>query len=311
MRTERYIDLHTHTTFSDGVLTPRALLAKARQYNLSAIAITDHDSVKAHNRETQQKAKREGVELISGVELSTKDTDEMSYHILGLLLRTSHPTLQSILDDLQTRRGEYARDVLEKLEALGYHVPQMIDTDTKEQTITKAYLAQTILHNRLNRTRLLKEFGQMPTQGQFIEATMIRGKAAYVVQQHPLLPEQAVDIIHTAGGLALLAHPTFYLMKGESIDALCKKLQRWNVDGLEAINVQYERSNADCLVDRSDELIQVAKRNNLGISGGSDFHTDDTQEIGKFIDLGFANYPSRRVPYRILNGLRKRLQSKV
>lgn len=175
---------------------------------------------------------------------------------------------------------------------------------SENSTIIKAHISRAVLDNKKNVERLVKEFGKIPTEGEFCEAWLIRGKPAFVKGSKDLHPIKAIETIKMAKGLALLAHPSFNIMMGELFDLLCEKFVNWGIDGFEAINVQYDRSNNDVEVQHIDEFIEFATKKGLVISGGSDFHHDDEKLIGKFIDLGFRNYP-RKVPYSILENLRR------
>jgi 3',5'-nucleoside bisphosphate phosphatase len=303
---EGLIDLHTHTNHSDGELTPSELLDKARRYGLAAISITDHETVSPYSSETARHAEQAGVELVPGIEISTQGAKDNPYHILGLLIDPSNQALNSQLEDMQTQRIWYARTMCDLLEgAMGLE----IDRDALFEgggIITKGNIARAVVGDPGNTSRLKHLFdGDVPTEGRFIEATMIKGKPCYIERPGVISPQHAVDLIHGANGVALLAHPAFYVMKGEPLEELCGRAVSWGIDGLEAINVQHDKSKGDQRVDLTDKFTTFAVKNNLVISGGSDYHTDKPN-FGKHIDLGFRNYPGRSVPYTVLDNLRQR-----
>lgn len=300
----KIIDLHTHTIYSDGFLTPQQLLKRAKNYGLAAIAIADHDTINAYIDKTFEIASKLGIELVPGIEFSTRDQNSNKYHILGLLIDLKNPDLLKLTKRLKEERIEEATKVSGILKKLGWKI-DLEKLLNEPGTITKAHISRAVLKNKENFQKL-KEFfkGKMPTEGEFTETFLIKGKPAYLKDDKPLSPQEAISVIHKAKGLAILAHPSFNIIKGESFSELCEKFVAMGIDGFEAINVQYDKSENDKEVEHIDQFIKFAKDNNLLISGGSDFHHDKQELIGKFIDLGFKNYP-RKVPYSILEDLKK------
>ncbi|MCX7928705.1 MAG: PHP domain-containing protein [Patescibacteria group bacterium] len=299
---KRFIDLHTHTIYSDGTFTPEQLLNKAKAYGLVAISITDHDTVKAYSPQLFNLADKLEIELVPGVEFSTRDEDSNKYHILGLLIDLNSADLNNLTNLLNEDRIKEASLVCDLLNSYGWEIDREM-LFNEPGTITKAHISRAVLGCEKNRTRLIKEFGKVPTEGSFCEAWLIKGKPAYVSGQRHLHPKQAIETIKNAKGLAILAHPSFNIMAGEDFNSLCNKFINWGIDGFEAINVQYDRSNGDVEVQHIDEFTKFAREKGLVISGGSDFHHDDESLMGKFIDLGFRNY-SRKVPYSVLEELK-------
>ncbi len=303
---DKYIDLHTHTNYSDGLFTPRQLLERAKAYNLAAISIADHDTTRAYTSETFEIAKNLSIELVPGIEFSTRDDDSNKYHILGLLIDLESKDLYKLTHRLNEERIAETKLVCGLLDGLGWNIDQEKLLD-EPGTITKAHISRAVLFNEKNKQKLHKEFNKMPTEGEFCEAILIKGKPAYVKGGHHLHPSEAIETIKKAGGLSLLAHPSYNLIMGESFESLCNKFVNWGINGFEAINVQYDRSNNDNEVQHIDQFINYSKEHNLVISGGSDFHHDNEELIGKFIDLGFKNY-DKKVPYSVLENLKKEQQ---
>jgi len=303
------IDLHTHTNYSDGALSPRELLARAHAYQLAAISITDHDTVVAyHEGQAIEIARSIGVELVPGIEWSTRDEHDRKYHILGLLIDVSHPDILRTTSMLAQRRLLQAQRTCERLRELGWHV----DVTTlleRPGTVTRAHIALAITAHPKNAERLQEVFGRIPNQGELIESLLIRGKPAYVPADDNLSPQEAISLTHTAGGLAILAHPAFNIMHGENIDELCERLARLGIDGFEAINIQYD-PHTSREVRLIEEFRTQAQARGLVISGGSDFHTSDKTTIGAHVDLGMANVDVI-VPYSVLSDLRERVSSRT
>lgn len=300
----KFIDLHTHTIYSDGFLTPEELLNRAKNYNLAAIAIADHDTTNAYTDKTSKIASKLGVELVPAVEFSTRDENSNKYHILGLLIDLKNPELAKLTKRLKQERVDEAVNVSHLLDKLGWKI-NLEKLLNEPGTITKAHISRAVLENKENFENLKKFFkGKIPTEGEFTESFLIKDKPAYIKDDKPLSPKEAIDVIHKAKGLAILAHPSFNVMKGENFNNLCEKFLQLGIDGFEAINVQYDRSENDKEVEHIDQFIKFCQDNNLVISGGSDFHHDKEELIGKFIDLGFKNYP-RKVSYSVLEDLKK------
>lgn len=278
------------------------LLDMASAYGLSALAITDHDTVSAYTPAVTQHAKELGIELVPGIEFSTTDTDGNKYHVLGLLIDVENRELLKLTAQLKQRREKTTAAIAALLGMLGW----ILDADAvrgDSDVVTKAHIARAVLNDQRNAPQLLKAFGRVPTEGEFIEATMSRGKPAFVKSADELSPQEAIRVIHASGGVTLLAHPSFYVMRGEALEPLCAKFVEWGIDGFEAINVQFDKSNGDREVEHIEAFAAAAQTYGLTISGGSDFHHDDETRMGKFIDLGFKN-DHRSVPYEVLTRLK-------
>ena len=298
---EQYIDLHTHTTYSDGSCSPEEVIKKAKEYGLEAIAITDHDTVEAYNEEIFELAKSIGIELVTGIEFSTKDENNNKYHIVGLLIDLGNEELNIVIKNLKQGRKNEANEMFNLLEEQGYKVNR--ERFFKNiNTVTKLHIAKEIVDNVENNSLLEKELGNNKSNGSFIEKIMnnlsIKNPKKY------LTPLDAINIIHEAKGLALLAHPSFYIAKGENIGGLCEKFLNLGIDGFEAVSVIYDRSDNDKEYQHIKELTNFCIKNSLIITGGSDFHVKEDKKIGKLIDVGFKNHKFK-VPYSVLEGLKE------
>lgn len=297
------IDLHTHTNCSDGDLSPKELLDLAAQKGLVALAITDHDTVAAYSNDTYEHARALNVELVSGIELSTRGSDGGKYHVLGLLIDVGDAQLKFATNDIAAKRKETAGLICSKLNKTGWFVDQS-GLLNKLTVVTKAHIAQSVLADPRNRVKLTSTFSGIPSVGQFIERFMIKGKACFVEQPDSITPQRAIELIHMTKGVAILAHPTFNILKGEDPQSLCDKFVQMGIDGFESIYIQYDRSRGDEPHDNREFLEQYSRDHDLVISGGSDFHTS-TESMGKVIDLGFDNH-EWSVPYSVLEQLKNR-----
>src|SRR5579872_1396272 len=137
-------DLHTHTNFSDGSLSPIDLLEKAHEYGLDTLAITDHDTVAAYSEETTRHAGKLGISLVPGIELSTRDEDGYRFHILGYGIDLDNPSLKTAIDLMRVRRIDHVRVMHEFLKSLGY-VADISGLMTSDATPTKAHVADAVV----------------------------------------------------------------------------------------------------------------------------------------------------------------------
>ena len=279
---KRLIDLHIHTNFSDGVLSPKEVIDEAVKNDVSAIAIADHDTVEAYDEAFYAYAKKKEITVIPAVEISTK-TEKTGIHILGYDLDVSNPELKQKLYSLRNARHEYLYRVASKLEQFGYivNVEQLSQIDA----VTKAHIALDVVQNPKNEHLLFKTFHKIPDKGTFIETMMNEGCPAYVINE-TITPKEAANFIRSAGGKVILAHPVSYTyednLTDEEILKIAKDIQ---VDGIEA-NYLY----IDCNGNRINEMKKwntIAKEHHFITTIGSDFHQHD----GIHPEIGFINEP--------------------
>lgn len=282
------IDLHTHTSFSDGELLPAELFARAKANNVGTISITDHDTVAPYdNPETFIAAEEAGLELIPGVEISTTDHAGRRFHVLGLHVDTNNTELRPWLDGLAASRKEYAEQVSRQFITAGWSVD--VSEFAPLAIVSKAHIAGTIIEDPANRDKLVREFGSVPSRGLFIEATMNQGKPFYLPRKEGPLPKTAVEKIHAAGGVAVLAHPVSCLYEQDmSMDDIEDCVVNAGIDGLEAIYYYFSKSMGDRKVNRVKQFISLSQKLGALVTGGSDFH-GDTVLLGRFTDLGMPD----------------------
>ena len=144
----KQIDLHMHTNKSDGVLTPKQIIDEAVKANLQAISITDHDTIDAYNDETIKYAKEQGIELIIGVEISTK-SDRCGIHVLGYNFDINNEEFKQKLDKIRNAGHDYLKAVAKKLEALNYKIN--VEELDKIKSVTKAHISKDIIENEANK----------------------------------------------------------------------------------------------------------------------------------------------------------------
>ena len=282
---KKRIDLHIHTTKSDGVLTPKEVIDEAYKNGVSVIAITDHDTIDAYNEEIFKYAEDKNIKLISGVEISTK-IKKCGIHVLGYNFDLGNKEFQEKLCKIRNARHDYLHKVAEKLNELGYYLnAKELD---KIDAVTKAHIALDIINNEKNKELLLENFNHIPSKGEFIETIMNENCPAYV-RKETVTPKQAAEIIRAANGKVVLAHPVAYIYEDNLTDEdITNIISDMKPDGLEA-NYLYVDRKSNKIIDETKKWNEFAKNNNLFVTIGSDFHNKDwlKPEIG-FVNTNFC-----------------------
>lgn len=243
-------DLHIHTTFSDGRLTPEEVLAAASKVGLSNIAITDHDTIDGirHLYENEKDSVK-GLNIIPGIELSAQ-IDDREVHILGYNIDIYSSELTDGLVEIGEDRWQRLVLMLEKLQELKY--------DVSEAEVLKVAGASSSV-SRSHVARVLVKKGFFPTARLAFDELLGEGKPCYV-PRYRVEAEAAVNLIRAAGGSPVLAHP---LLIGD--DAVVSKVLKLDVAGIE---VYYPQHNGEDV----QRYGQLAELHGLLKTGGSDFH---------------------------------------
>ena len=271
------IDLHIHTNKSDGLLSPKEIIDEAKRKHVQTIAIADHDTVDAYTDEVYNYAKDNEIELITAVEISTK-TKKCGIHVLGYNIDTSSKYLNESLKKIRNARHDYLHDVANKLIEMNYILN--INKLDMIEAVTKAHIAMDIISNKTNEKQLLKQFGHIPSKGEFIETIMNENCPAYV-KKETVTPKEAAEIIRKAGGKVVLAHPVAYVYEDNlKINEILEIINDMKADGLEANYIYTDRNNN--IVNEIEKWNKFAEENNLFVKIGSDFHMEDRNhaEIG-------------------------------
>ena len=264
------IDLHMHTTCSDGALSPFEIIDEAKNNGLDTIAIADHDTVSAYTEELEEYAKKQNIKLIHAVEISTK-INKCGIHVLGYNIDINNEELNIKLEKLRNARHDYLYNVANKLKELGYAVN--LEELDKVDAVTKAHIALDVVNNKDNEEKLLKEFNHIPNKGEFIETIMNEGCKAYV-KKETITPKEAATLIKKAGGKAVLAHPVAYSYEDNlSLEDTKNLLIDMDADGVEAYYIYIDRDNNKH--NDIEKWKKFALDNNKFVTIGSDFHNKD------------------------------------
>lgn len=275
----RQIDLHTHTTCSDGTLTPTELVNYAKEKNLSAVAITDHDNFDGV-AEAIKAGETNDIEVISGIEMST-DYEDKEIHIVGLFVDTNNKKFNSELISLKEKRKKRNLLAVEKLNNLGIDITyEELESISKNKIITRAHFA-----------KLLIQKGYISSVKECFDKYMGEGMPAYV-KREVIPPKETISLINNSGGIAILAHPLLYKLSELKLNEMLDYLKSCGLKGMECIY----STHTD---EETEFLTSIAKKHNLKISGGSDFHGENKPNL----DLG-TGYGKLFVPYSVLENLR-------
>lgn len=273
------VDLHTHTSCSDGTFTPEELVEYAADKNLSAVAITDHD-ILSGIEEAQAAGDRLGIEVISGVEVST-EYEGSDIHIVGLFIDIFNRELNLKLDAMREKRTKRNMLVVEKLQDIGLKITfDDVKNAAQGGIITRAHFAKA-----------LRNKGYISSNQEAFDRYIGRGKPAYV-KREVLDWRETISVINNAGGIAVMAHPLLYKFSKARLENIVSDMAMHGLKGIEAYYSTHSPSDVKYIK-------MIADKNKLKISGGSDFHGANKPKL----DLA-TGYGSLAVPYNVLEGLR-------
>ncbi len=256
--TGRRIDLHIHTTASDGTLSPSEAVRSAVANGISILGVADHDTTEGI-REAQDAAKTMDLTLVPGVELSVGQA-EREIHVLGYFFNPAEPQLQAALLKLRGARDQRNEHIIERLKQIGAPITlERVRQISGGGTIGRPHIAKALV-----------EAGHVSSEGEAFGRYLARGKPGYVGRER-LSPAEAAAVIKQAGGVPVLAHPAKLNAK-----RLIEELLDQGMEGIEV----YHSDHTDV---ESEMLLEIARRRGLLVTGGSDSHgphSDRPIEIG-------------------------------
>jgi predicted metal-dependent phosphoesterase TrpH len=246
------IDLHIHSTMSDGTMTPTELVDLAQKKGLKAIALTDHDTFAGYN-EASRRGSDVGLEVLSGIELSVTMKDN-HLHLLGYLFDCEDQVFLGHIEKLQQARDVRNDEIIARLNALGITVTghELAEISGSGQT-GRPHIAKLLLNKKIVRS-----------MDEAFDTYLGRSGSVYV-SRFSYEVEEAVDFVHQAGGVAVLAHPYHLLKDDIENGALLGRLKSIGLDGVEAYYPTHIRKFRK-------QLIKLAEKYGLFITGGSDYH---------------------------------------
>jgi hypothetical protein len=248
------IDLHTHTTASDGRLSPAQLVARASSAGLTVLAVTDHDTAAACGAVAEGCAKA-GIEFVPGIEITAALMGD-DVHMLGYFFDPRSPALESFLESQRRRRLDRVREMIDRLARFDIRLDAEAILRPGIEDATKSAGRPWI-------ARALVAGGYVKTTGEAFDRWLARDRPAFV-PRFAATPAEVIARIHDAGGLASVAHPGL-LGRDEWISGFAGA-------GLDAIEAHHTRHDADATA----HYRALAERLQLGVSGGSDFHGDES-----------------------------------
>ena len=271
------IDLHMHSTFSDGTLTPTELIDKAVAVKLSVISLTDHDCLDGVP-EAIEAGRAKGVEVLTGVELSCEYRDR-DLHVLGYGMDHHNQSIQDALHMFRQTRHKRGIKIIEKLNALGINIePAEVLAKAGEGALGRPHIAAVLV-----------EKGVVSRTGEAFDKYIAEGGPAYEPKYKMSAPE-AIAFIQNAGGLAFIAHPGIFLENTEELHDLIK-------EGFDGVEVYHSTHSAN----RTKALKEIAESSGLLISGGTDFHGFPGRDVMGTIDI----------PYSVWENIRDRLAQSI
>jgi len=245
-----YIDLHTHSTASDGIYSPTELLHRAKEIGLRVLALTDHDSTGGLD-EAAGVAKKLDIDFIPGIEINT-DVIGGEIHVLGYFIEYTRPAFQAILKVLRDARERRGQRMVELLNAQGINVAWERVREIALGSVGRPHVAQALL-----------EAGYVQTIGEAFDKYIGAGCFAYV-PRYRLLPEDAVRLITSANGLPVLAHP----LDWPGLEELHNWLPRLCEAGMVGLETYY----GPYTIEDEQQLRALADEYGLIPTGGTDFH---------------------------------------
>jgi hypothetical protein len=289
---QKLVDLQVHSTYSDGSLKPSELFRMAKKSGVKILVVCDHDSA-GGMFDVEKAARQYGFPFISGIEVTVTFKGE-ELHLLGYGFNYKHQAIKKAGQFYVNSRFNRIKKMITNLNRLGYAVTFAQVRKRAEKIIGRPHLADEVIFNKKNKIALIKNFGFVPDRSQFIAKYLIKGASAYAEKKN-LTAKDAIKLIHDAGGYAFISHPlgrryspdlSLWPVKGTWKSNLMA-LKNLGLDGIEAYA-------SDHYAQDIYNLLKFAKRNNLEVSGGSDFHNFNIPGL----PLGHIS-KSRAVPYSI------------
>lgn len=266
-----YIDLHTHSTCSDGTYTPREIADTVIKKGITPFSITDHDNIAAYNEDLPID---EDIVLIPGVEISA-EFSKGTLHILGYGIDPTHEQLRETLEELLTFRLNRNRNMLAKMDVLGWDITmEELIAEAKGEVIGRPHFAN-----------LMYRKGYVSSYQEAFDRYLAKGAPLYLDKKR-LSPQDSIDLITKAGGIPVMAHPYQTKREGEELEVLVKELKEMGLQGMEAFYSQHTPQ-------MTQQYLDMAEKYGLSVTAGSDFHGANKPDI----ELGMEVSAQRLRPF--------------
>ena len=278
------IDLHIHSTFSDGTLTPKEIVKKAEQSGISVIALTDHDTF--NGLDDFLSVKSDKIEKVKGIEISVQMRD-FNFHLVGLFIDYMNEEFAEKINYLKKARIDRNRKIVSKLNELGFGISYEELEKIAGEEIGRPHFSELLIRK-----------GYFKDKREVFDKLLKKGAPAYF-DKFRYDPLEAINLVKKkAKGISILAHPGLLPFKRKEKYKIIKELKEAGLDGLE---VYYSEHTAE----EVQFLEQVAKELNLVVSGGTDFHGDNKQGIS--LGVGRGNL---KIDYNVYEKLKKLWEAK-
>ncbi len=255
------IDLHVHSTHSDGSDTPDELVCRGKRAGLSAMALTDHDNMGGAEAFLAA-CRTRGLSGLAGVEISADVGEGLgTLHVLGYGVNPGHPLVRESLGRVLDGRARRNEQILSRLSEQGLEVGwAAVQARAGEDVVGRAHFAQALMDR-----------GHVASVSEAFERNLAKGRPAYA-ERYRLTPEQGIRMIREAGGVAVIAHPFSWETDEARLEAGLYMLKELGLAGVEALYAEYAP-------EQTIALLRLAKRLKLLATGGSDYHGRAKPEI--------------------------------
>jgi 3',5'-nucleoside bisphosphate phosphatase len=266
-------DLQSHSRHSDGELEPSAVVKAAGSAGVELLALTDHDTVGGVS-EAAAAAKRHGIHLATGVEISALDDGGLDLHILGYLIDERDPTLLERLERFRADRARRTEAMVTALLELGFELDDRALQRRRRSgaSIGRPHIARAVVDHPANAERLAAEGLQDPQA--FLMAYLVEGSPAFRPRQAPTVRD-AIEAIHDAGGVAVWAHPFWNASEPGDVIATVDRFRAEAIDGVECFYLTHTAVQTAVLAERCAELRMLS-------TGSSDFHGPSHRQMSAF-----------------------------
>ena len=267
-------DLQSHSIHSDGALPAHEVVERAARAGVELLALSDHDTVDGVD-EALAAAKAAGIRVTPAAEISSVHGEHEDLHVVGYELDHADPDLRATLEDWRADRSRRIEAMADRMEELGFALDRTPLQERKEagKPLGRPHLAQAILSHPHNRVRLTQE--GITGMDELFPAYLVPGAVGYVARSRPTV-EQAIDVIHAAGGVAVWAHPFWDLDDPEETLATVAYFAERGLDGVECFYPTHDERQTRLLHD-------ACRERGLLITGSSDFHGPEHQRFNRFM----------------------------